>query len=85
MTRHQPRTHICCIRLCKQHVVLVRQRAPARLHGTGLVVANSLELPHRADPLEIAHMRTVCELHTLYVGVDEFEGERALHQGRRGA
>ena len=89
LIRQQPRGHLRRIGRRKHCVVLVRQRATARHHGTRFVVSHRLELPHRPHALEVAHVRaqvraqgcSVCEVHAVDVGVDRLQRERA---GRRG-
>jgi len=45
------------------------------LHLAGLVMAHSLELPERANAIEMTNVRAVRQVHAVNVSVDEGEGE----------
>src|SRR5512133_130547 len=52
------------------------ERPAARLHAASVVITHGLELPERANALEIANVRAVRQVHAVHVGVDKGEGER---------
>ena len=57
------------IRRCKRRVVPVSQWTTTGDDVARCVIANGLELPHRANALEVAHVRSIGQVHAVHIGV----------------